>query len=249
MTVKTDHERYADDVGAYLLGALPELEARVFERHLMGCDECRDELERLRAGAEALPRSAEPLAPPPSLKQSLMAIVEEEAREREASAAAERTGGQAPRPVRRLRLPGFGSLRPRQLAWAAAALVLVGAALGLGIDRLTSGGSSARTLTAQVDRAAFPHGSARLEVRGESRPATLHVSGLAALRDGRVYEVWVQRGDSVRPAGALFAVGADGRGAASVPQGLKGVDAVLVTRERAGGSPRPTEAPVIRVQI
>jgi anti-sigma-K factor RskA len=249
MSVGTGHERYGDDVGAYLLGALTELETQAFERHMAGCGECRDELERLRVGAEALPRSAEPFAPPPSLKHSLMTVVEAEASARAEAAASARAEAGAPArrersTRRRFALPGFG---PR-LAWAAAALVLLGAAIGLGVDRLTSGGSSTRTLTAQVDRAAFPRGSARLDVHGESRPATLRVSGLAALRGGRVYEVWIQRGDRVRPAGALFAVGADGSGVASVPQGVKGVDAVLVTRERAGGSPRPTEAPVIRVE-
>ena len=72
----TDHERHRDDVGAYLLGALNDLERQVFERHLHDCDECREELERLRPAAEALPGSVEQLAPPPGLKKRLMAEVE-----------------------------------------------------------------------------------------------------------------------------------------------------------------------------
>ena len=44
----SDHTRYQDDIGAYLLGALNDLERQAFERHLTGCSECRDELERLR---------------------------------------------------------------------------------------------------------------------------------------------------------------------------------------------------------
>ncbi|HEX8073468.1 MAG TPA: anti-sigma factor [Thermoleophilaceae bacterium] len=239
-----DHERYAQDVGAYLLGALPELEAQVFERHLMGCGDCRDELERLRLAAEALPRSVEAFEPPPSLKRSLMEVVEAEARERRPAAAP------APPARRRSRfaLPGLGALRPRQLAWAAAALVLLGGAVGFGVDRLARGGSSTRVLSAQVSPAALPGGSARLETDADGARATLHVEGLRVLRGDRVYEVWVERGGSIRPAGALFSVAADGSGAAAVPLGVKGADAVLVTREPAGGSERPSEAPIIRVR-
>ena len=51
----SDHARYQDDVGAYLLGALNDLERHAFERHLAGCGECQEELARLRPAAEALP--------------------------------------------------------------------------------------------------------------------------------------------------------------------------------------------------
>jgi anti-sigma-K factor RskA len=72
----TGHERRHDDVGAYLVGALNDLERQAFERHLSGCDDCQKELERLRPAAEALPGSVEQLAPPPGLKKRLMAEVE-----------------------------------------------------------------------------------------------------------------------------------------------------------------------------
>lgn len=76
----TDHERHTDDVGAYLLGALNDLERHAFERHLRDCEECRDELERLRPAAEALPGSVKQLEPPPGLKKRLMAEVEPQRR-------------------------------------------------------------------------------------------------------------------------------------------------------------------------
>jgi len=227
-----EHERHADDVGAYLLGALPELEEHAFQRHVMGCAECRDELERLRPAAEALPRSAEQFEPPASLRRSLMETVNADARQRgDARAGA---------PARRLGLPRLALGWPR-LAWTAAALVLVGAGLGLGIDRATRGGSSERVVAASTR---LPGASARLVV-SDGRAATLRVSGLPVLRDGRVYEVWIQHGDAVRPAGALFAVHSDGSGAAAIPRAVRRGDRVMVTRERAGGVKRPTETPVI----
>ena len=72
----SEHARHSDDVGAYLLGALNDLERQAFERHLRGCAECQEELERLRPAAEVLPASVEQVAPPPGLKKRLMAEVE-----------------------------------------------------------------------------------------------------------------------------------------------------------------------------
>ena len=62
-----DHSRFSDDVGAYLLGALEPDELGAFERHLAACAECRRAVDELRVAADALPRSVEQLAPPPSL--------------------------------------------------------------------------------------------------------------------------------------------------------------------------------------
>ena len=228
-----DHERYEQDVGAYLLGALPALEAEVFERHLMRCDECRDELERLRPAAEALPRSVEPFEPPPSLKASLMEVVESEARPARAPERA---------PPRRSWFAGF-RLRPA-LALATVGLLL-GVALGFGLDG--GDGGDTREVTAQVDRSRLAGGAARVEVDGNA--ATLRVTGLPIAPRGEVYEVWVERDGEVRPAGALFDVGRDGRGSAAIPGGVGGVDRVMVTRERAGGAAQPSEMPVIVAEV
>ena len=238
----SDHERYEQDAGAYLLGALPPLEAEVFERHLMGCEHCQRDVERLRPAAEALPRSVDSFEPPPSLKRSLMEVVEAEARAAapapEPARAAE--PAPAPREPRRSWLP---RLRP-QLAVAFACVL----ALGVGVGLVASGGGDdGRTVTATVDKSRLPLGSARVEVDGDL--ATLRVSGLPLPPEGKVYEVWVERDGEVRPAGALFEPGRDGRGSAAIPGGVDGVDRVMVTRERAGGVAQPTETPVIVAEV
>ena len=76
----SEHVRHQDDVGAYLLGALNDLERQAFERHLRGCAECQEELARLRPAADALPGSVQQFEPPARLKASLMEVVEREAR-------------------------------------------------------------------------------------------------------------------------------------------------------------------------
>ena len=53
---ETDHERWRDELAAYLLGALEPGEAAELERHLAGCAECRAELRLAAAGGAAAAR-------------------------------------------------------------------------------------------------------------------------------------------------------------------------------------------------
>ena len=223
------HEQ-ADNVGAYALGALPDLEAQVFERHLMGCGECQEELRRLNEAVEALPRSVSQHEPPPSLKASVMDVVNAEAADR--------------RPAGRrwtFRLP---QLRPA-MAWAtaAAAALIVAAVLVVG------NGDDGRTLQAQVDMKRLPDGSASLSIpEDEKDGSVLRVEGMPDPGRQRVYQVWVQRDGKVAPV-SIFDVDESGDGAAAVPESLEDADAVMVTREPRGGSEQPTEAPLLRVGV
>jgi anti-sigma-K factor RskA len=74
--MRSNHARFAEDVGAYLLDALDGRERRAFERHLRSCDECRREVERLRPAADVLPGSIEQVEPPARLKAAVMAEIE-----------------------------------------------------------------------------------------------------------------------------------------------------------------------------
>ena len=67
---------------------------------------------------------------------------------------------------------------------------------------------------------------------------------------GKVYEVWLARaGRAPAATSALFDVAADGSAAVDVPGDVRGVNEVLVTPERRGGSARPTHAPVISARL
>ncbi|MDP9384766.1 MAG: zf-HC2 domain-containing protein, partial [Actinomycetota bacterium] len=74
-----DHDRWADDLGAYLLEALPDGERQGFEAHLEACERCREELAELSVAADALPASVEQFSPPPELRDRIMAVVNAEA--------------------------------------------------------------------------------------------------------------------------------------------------------------------------
>jgi anti-sigma-K factor RskA len=229
-----DHQRFRDDVGAFLLGALTEHERQDFESHLSGCAECRDEVERLRHAAEALPRSVEQLDPPPSLRAALLA---------EVRGADDRRPGLL---ARLLSAPR--GVRPA-VAWAGVAAVLaIGVITGLGLGKALSG-DEVRTLGASAAKGlpASAGGTLTLTGSGENG-AILRVSGLPRPSGTDVYQAWVQREGALTPE-PTFEVGRGGRGAVAVPDDLSDADAVLVTRERRGGSPAPTGAPLLRVGL
>ena len=234
-----EHERFHDDAGAFLLGALGDDERQAFELHMESCPQCRHEVERLRPAAEALPRTVEQVAPPERLRASLMAVVESEAHE--AEAAQPRRPGR-----RRLRdlIPTGAGLRPA----LAGAMVAVALLAGYGVAQLGSGGGDERTLAAKVDATRLPMVSAQLRVEDDGDHAVLTAEGLPDLGGGRVYQAWVQRGDRILPA-PTFVANRDGRGAVALPQDLSGASAVLVTRERRGGALVPGESPIMRVDL
>jgi hypothetical protein len=230
-----DHEQYEENVGAYLLGALTELESEVFERHVASCPICRQDFEHLRVAAEALPRAVEPVEAPASLKKSLMETVNAEARQREAIAPERKRFWQRP----------FPRLTPAFAAGMACLVLAAGVAIGYGIS--SGGGSSSENVTALVDHSRVPMGSATLQVKDDH--GVLKVQGMPQPGGNRIYEVWVHRGDKFVPAGALFGVSRDGSGSAAIPTDLKGVDMVAVTREAQGGADQPSEQPVMTVKL
>ena len=231
------HHEHVESIGAYALGALPEFEARAFERHLMGCEDCQEELQRLQEAADALPRAVTPYEAPPSLKRSLMDVVNAEAKQ----------PARVPAPrERRAWLPRL-SMRPA-MAFAAAAAAVAALAFTAG-TQLDGEEDGSRTIAAEVDERRLPQGRASLLIpdRDESG-ALLRVEGMPSPGTGRVYQVWVQRGDEVEPV-SIFDVDSQGRGSAAIPESLDGVSAVMVTREKRGGVAVPTEVPVLRAAV
>lgn len=220
--MSTDH---FEDIGAYLLGALEPAEQAAFERALETDPRLRHEVDQLRFAADALPASAEQLAPPPDLKGRIMAIVEAEAELIHPT--------RQERPAERRR---WWSPQPR-LAFAAVAVTAV---LGAGalIGQAVTGGDRT-VIAAEV-------GDARLIDRGDDEHATLEVEQLPPPGADHTYQVWLQyEGEPPSPTNALFSTRGDGTASVDVPGSLEGVEAVMVTQEPKGGSESPTTEPVI----
>ncbi|MGH2967893.1 MAG: anti-sigma factor domain-containing protein, partial [Solirubrobacteraceae bacterium] len=128
----------------------------------------------------------------------------------------------------------------------AAALLIAGVAVGLGVTELRS--DDPYTVTAQVDARQAPGAGAEVELDGGT--ATLVARGLPAPPAGRVYQVWLKRpGHAPEATSALFSPSRDGTATATVPGPLEGVAQVLVTDEPTGGSRVPTRDPVLVAQM
>jgi anti-sigma-K factor RskA len=218
----TDHARFHDDIGAYLLGALDDGERAALERHLDRCGECAEEVERLRPAAEALPGSVEQLDPPPGLKTAIMAEVVRDAA-----------------PVRRERSLPWLRFRP---ALALAATLLIGLAVAFGVTQL--GDDDSRTVVATVDEA-MPAAGGSLSIEGAE--ATLRLHDMPDLGERRVYQVWLQHDDRMVPA-RTFEVGGAGTGEVAL-QDVSEADGVYVTREPRGGAQVPSEDPIVSVPL
>jgi anti-sigma-K factor RskA len=218
------------DAAAYLLGGLEPSETARFCRHLEDCAVCRDELAGLRAVVDVLPLCAPQHRAPRALRRRVMRDVR--------SQPAATAGGAA----RRYWRPSIQLGLRLALAGAVAAVVALATVGGV---ELSSGGSGMRVVRASVT--GVP-GSAQVRIVGGH--AELIVSHLAPPPAGRIYEVWVKRGERPpSPTRVLFSVTASGAADVGVPANLDGVNAIMVTPEPAGGSLVPTHDPVIVARI
>jgi hypothetical protein len=222
----TDERECGGDVAAYALGSLADAEIEAFRHHLDECVVCRDELAVFQQVVDVLPISAPGYQAPPALRRRVMRAVAEESRS-SVSRAPQRRRLSLPRPA--LALGG-------SFALAVAAVVVV---LALG----STASPSQRVIAAQVTG----QGSASLRVTKDH--AELVVHRFSAPPDGQIYEVWLQRGGVAHPTKALFGVNDQGDAEVDVPGDLHGVSRVMVTREPAGGTQKPTHPPVISASL
>ena len=226
------------DAAAYALGALEPDEARDFRAHMDNCAACREDVAAFEGVTRGLPTASVQYATPRGLRRRVM----REVRGTSQDAPARATGSPrvAPRRVRRPLLIPRRTLAGLGAAAAVAAAVLVGVAIGS-----SRGGSGSRLIQAQVMGAP---GSAQLRIAGGR--GELMVRNLPAPGAGRIYEVWLERGQSApAPTNTLFSVSSAGAGDVGVAGSLNGVSEVLVTSEPAGGSRVPTMPPVIVARL
>ena len=206
------------NVAPYALDALDADEEREFEEHLASCEACREELASLREATAALAYGAVGPAPPPELKERILA-----------EAAAER--------------PNVVSL-PQRRSWTAplAAAAAIAAAVAIGV------GVYAATRPASTDPLAsvLAQPGAKLVPMGDRGALAVAPDGTAAIAltvphapAGKTYEAWVIRDGAAQRAG-LFS----GATVLRIDRPVKPGSVVAVTLERAGGVDAPTSKPL-----
>lgn len=220
------------DVAAYVLGAMEPDEAEVFRAHLEHCAICRDELEALGGVVQALPMAAPQYPAPAGLQKRLMHEIQRDAKARRA---------QNPLQRRRRSLPLW--LTPRVGIASLGSALVAAAAVVTGLE--LSAGAAGTLIQAQVSGV---KGTAQLRVVNDH--GELIVRHMTSPGRGKVYEVWVRRGDSEPvPASVLFSVNSSGSADVSLPNSLRGDDAVMVTPEPLGGTSVPTHSPVVVAKL
>lgn len=207
------------DAAAYVLGALTSEESGAFRAHLATCAICQDEVNSFEQVGAVLGMAAPQQQPSKALRKQVLKEVRTDARTRKA---------------RSRHAPRYGFSRP---AFAGVMATVLAAAVIAG-TQIASPGKSTRVFNATV-------GDAQVRLVSD-RYAELVVHRLPQTRDNRIYEVWLQHSHGeLAPAKALFGVTSSGDGAVDVSGSLKGIKAVLVTEEPAGGTKLPTTKPVI----
>jgi anti-sigma-K factor RskA len=232
---ETTHERWSEELSAYLLGALEPPEADALERHVEGCERCRDELRWLAPALDALPEAVERLEPPPQLRERLMAEVRADAE----------SAGTAHAPQRRGLLGwlrGAAGPHRRPLVAGAAVLLIAAAVVGYEIGNGGSGGGDISTV-----RKSEPSGLVAAVVM-EGEHGRIKLSNVPALPPDKVLEAWVEREGKVEAVPTLFVPNAAGQATTTLGD-MRGVGAVMVTLEPPGGSNAPTSKPITTVPI
>ena len=207
--------------GSYALDALAPQETDAFERHLQHCGPCQAEIRGLRETAARL-ALAQARRPPARLQQRVLA-------------AAYRTRQLPPLPSPHPTHTKRRWLRPVPVLAAAAGA----AALVLGMTQLAT--AHRPDVSVQTARTSAG-GAVTLIVTRSDQDALLTAARLPAPPDGRVYQVWV-----IGPAGARSAGFLSGTGLALTD--VHAGERVGVTVEPAGGTSRPTTAPIVQVSV
>ena len=212
--------------GQALYALPPEDEERV-ALHVAECDSCRRQLREAEALAASLAYAVPAAAPPPDLRDRVLASVEPVV---EAAPAAAPAPARA-QPARRSRWPRVAAVAVPVLAAAVVGLVIWNVSLHGDLSGLHS---------------KLYHGQAG-NLRGvgnvivsHNGNATLYAS-IAPAPPGKTYEAWVIRGKVALPAG-IFQGG--GTVNLQLTRDARPGDVIAVTVEPAGGTKAPTSAPI-----
>ena len=271
--MSTDHEL----APLYALDALDEDEAREFAAHLQVCPRCQQEVRELSGPLEALASAHEEPAPA-ELRSSVLSAIAQTPQDaavpdrsvRDASAQADASAADEPGPgsaSRRLRSIDGGQHagtrtagRSRRrlfvtLASAAAAVVLIGGAVGWGWNahQTSQQVQQQQLLTAQLlgapdaVKASAPMGDGVGTVVASKQlgQAIILMDHVPDAPEGKVYEAWTISGTPV--AAGTFT--ADDAPLVHLPEAALTADQIAVTVEPEGGVSAPTSDPVFAVSL
>jgi anti-sigma-K factor RskA len=217
-------------IAGQALYALSDEDSERVALHAAECEPCRRQLREAEAIAASLAYAVPTLAPPPDLRERVLAAVEPVVSAPQAEPALA--------PAAR---PG----RPRRAGWwprlsVVGMPVLAAAVIGLLIWNVSLRGDL-NSLTGNLQRGhAVSLGNIGTVVTKAGGSSTLYAS-IAQAPAGKTYEAWVIHGQVAVPAG-LFEGG--GTLTLKLTKPAKPGDVIAITIEPAGGTKAPTTKPI-----
>jgi hypothetical protein len=239
--------------GPYALNALSGPDRAAFERHLGDCDSCRQEAGGLFEAAARL-GVATAAAPPPGLRERVLAHA---ARTRQLPPLVPAPAGGGS--MLRARPLGMPVARRMAVALASVGMLATLAVGGFVIHnqhRLRAAEAHSRAIATVLNAPDATMMSGRARNGGTATVVMSHADGalvlttarLPALPAGERYEVWLMGPRGVRTAGLLPAPHL-GMTPPVIVSGLGASDKVGLTVEPAGGSSKPTTAPILMLDL
>lgn len=260
------HDDYKEMLPARALSALDASDNRVLNEHLLGCSECRRELENWEATSSALALNTNPMDPSPQLRDRIMAQVRAERKSQTAEAPASRV---IPLPPRR---------KISDAAWGLIAAGLLLVPLLVWIAFLGRQNSSLKgdqvVLTKQLEEAqqeltqqrqlvallttpgskfmeltnmsSFPRAQGMLAYNPNGQFMLL-TSGLPSPAAGKAYQLWFIVRNQPLP-GKVFNIDQSGSGTLrdNLPRDVDEKTVFAITLENAEGAQTPTSPILLR---
>jgi Anti-sigma-K factor rskA/Putative zinc-finger len=248
--------------GAFAMDAVAGPDRARFERHLAGCESCRQEIRGLREATAALAAAAA-VQPPAAMRDAALRAAAQ-TRQLPPSSA------EAPTLVRWRRRGPLGSerrgwglrgWRSRLAVGAVGGLAAVAVVAGVAtfgmqhrLDQAQLHDHAVATVLSAPDATMLSAlvrtgGTATVVMSHREHALVFTAADLRLLPAAQVYELWLIGPAGSRAAGMLPGSSRGGMAGPMVVSGLKAGDSVGLTVEPAEGSPRPTSAPVVLVRL
>jgi hypothetical protein len=248
-------------VGAYVMDAVSQADRASFERHLLTCEQCREDVRGLREAAARLAEAAA-VSPRPELREQTMQAA---ARIRQqpplvVSPKRQFLVGRQWRHVSRSAGAGARPWFARVALTAAVVLAIIATVFGLHLSsmqgRLSAaeqrdsaiatvlGAHDATTLTAKVTTG----GMATVVMSHRARALVFIASGLTRLPAAQAYELWLMSPAGATPVGMLPPA-RRGMSGPMVVNRLGPGERLVMTVEPVAGARQPTSAPVVLVTL
>lgn len=225
----------------YAMDALDEVSRRRADQHLAQCTRCRAEVAEWREATAGLGASASPVAPPPALRDAVLADAARLPQDQVARATDRRPAPASP-----------GSRQAgRWLVAAAAAVVLVGGGVTVAKQPWNHNPTTVSAVQqveqapdAQHATAPARNGSLVMVTSAKQGKAVATLRNVPTPAAGKVYQAWLITPSGVVNAGLLQP------GKPTVLKGsITGAKGAAVTVEPTGGSKQPTTKPIASVSM